>query len=160
MSRIIKALLNSSQYLTSIDSAVLFLHPAKLDKDIFDLPYKLIVFQPHTSDSNNRLTVCNPQIVNDGLNFLPNVVICNDLSQYWNAKNLGNAIKLPVVNLIKEYLPIKAEMALDLARSQWINDINLVSSADIVKKLYITNYELINDLPQQILNKVNLWKHV
>lgn len=159
MSRIVKSLLNSSHILNTLDSAIVFFNPNKIDQDVFNLPYKLISFSQHPLDINNRLTVCNPDIVNHNLNFLPNMVILSDLPQYWNAKNLSNALKLPLINLVKDYVPLKQEMCLDLARSQWINDINLISSVDIAKKLYITNYELITDLPNQILNKVNLWKH-
>lgn len=157
MSRIIKAILNNSIYKTSINGAVVFL-PNTKNEDILNLNTKLYSIK---NLHNDKIKFISEDIINQCLAFLPDIVICENMMDYPNSKNLCSVLRLPQVNIIKEFVSVKSDMMLGLAREQLINDINLIASHDIAKKMYISNYEILSsNLEQQILDKVNSWKSV
>jgi hypothetical protein len=156
LSRIIKSLLNSTKFKEKLSSIIVFLNNNKLDQDILNLNTKLISVEQYQTD---KIITVDVNTVNQSLAFLPDAVICANLTNYPNSKNLSSILRLPQINIIKELISLKKETALEFARNQWINDINLVISEDIAKQLLISNFEILSsNLEQQILNKVNSWK--
>lgn len=161
MSRLIQSIINTTKIKDKLESIIVFLDKQKIDIDILNLQTRIFCFDKHQSDINNKLIIIDPAVVNNCLSFLPDIVICCNLFEYPNSKNLSSALRLPQVNIIREYLPIKKEMALDIARTQWIQDINLVKDAETANKLYITNYDIISsNLENQIIEKVNKWTSI
>lgn len=161
MSRLIESLLKNIKEKKTIHSLVIFADANKPVNNLLQLGIKLISFQKIQYDINNKINVIDHNVVNTSLSFLPDAIVCSDLSQYLNAKNLATALKLPMINLIEEEFNFKPEIALDLAKHQWINDINIVSNVAIAKKLYINNFTLLNNnLYNIILDKINQWKPI
>lgn len=157
MSRIIKSIFNSAIHRTKINNTIVFLSNTN-NQNILNLNTNLYSINNLNHDKIKKI---DDNIVNQCLAFLPDIVICENMVDYPNAKNLCSVLRLPQVNIITELIPVKPDMMLGLAREQLINDINLIANKDIAKKMYISNYEILStNLEQQILDKVNEWKSV
>ena len=156
MSRIIRSIINSAINRSNLD-IVVFLNPNKFNDNIIKLPYKLISFEKHSGDINNKLTIIGNEDITNCLGIIPNCVLIDTLLKYNAAKSLAKIFKCPLVNIVTEKEPIKKEASFQLAEKEFHEDIHLVSSKDLAEHLFITNYNIITNLSTQLLDLVNQW---
>jgi len=156
MSRIIRSIINSATNRSTLQ-IIVFLNQNKFNNHIVDLPYKLIAFEKHSGDLNNKLTIINQEDITKCLGIIPDCILLDTLLKYQGAKSLAKILKCPLINIITEKEPIKKEASFQLASQQFDEDINFVSSEDLADNLFITNQIIITNLSTQLLELVNQW---
>lgn len=147
MSRIIKSIINSVIPTENNARFIWGLNNKEELEIVKTIGGQFFSFEKNTADTNNIIKVITDKDLMNDLSICPKYIINTNLVTYQNAQNLSQVLKIPLINFIMNLDNLKKEGAFSLAPI--INkNINFFINPVFPTKLFLTNYQIINDIKQ------------